>query len=385
MEADIIIIGGGLAGLSLASELVKAQCSLSISIIDATQDFARPGTWLTWPAADGSDDALFQQGKNREWPAWSMSSESRIAAKTTDRPLVELNPLHMADYLAGSLHHKRNLHIHGNIQTTGIVWSGHRGWHIDTTSGEMRCTLLIDTRPPSQPTPYTLNSHELEVEISRSIFDTLTASLMDFDLPFENMEGARYITCLPKSRTSALITDTRFGIEDTQCPDDEVLHAWVERQGASITHIRKHKTYTLPLDLRRPQPSQQSGFARLALAANEMRPLPGFMFHAIRRKAADIAACIMSETPAQSLGDYAGLKPTVIDTILTRHMIHEPEKTQDLYLQLFEKSPAASFTNVCTSGGTIWDKAALLATMPREAIRSIKYSKQPKPSSRIPA
>ena len=75
-QANIAILGGGLAGLALAAELSVSEFSnLSIIVIEPRDEYLRDKTWSYWRQTPHS----FSDFESATWPAWRVQDATNSA------------------------------------------------------------------------------------------------------------------------------------------------------------------------------------------------------------------------------------------------------------------------------------------------------------------
>ena len=205
-QANIAILGGGLAGLALAAELSVPEFShLSIIVIEPRDEYLRDKTWSYWRQSPHS----FSDCENATWPAWRVqdatSSVSIDSSKAENYVYVSIAS--DAFYRAALAKINACSHIE--------MLQGERVQSIRTESGRAIVTLksasnivvnqfIFDSRPPEKTSKQHLYQHflGLEMVVDKAIFDTSCVDLMDFQT---SNHGLHFMHVLPYTAKRALI------------------------------------------------------------------------------------------------------------------------------------------------------------------------------------
>ena len=66
-DADVLILGGGCAGLSLATALAEQHSDLRVQILEARTTYVRDRTWCLW----NTEPHPFQHCVTHRWHSWA--------------------------------------------------------------------------------------------------------------------------------------------------------------------------------------------------------------------------------------------------------------------------------------------------------------------------
>ena len=85
LDTDVLILGGGCAGLSLATALAQWAPQLRVHILESRRSYTRDRTWCFWHA--GSHP--FSAGVTHRWPGWRVRhAGARLARRATGTPTI---------------------------------------------------------------------------------------------------------------------------------------------------------------------------------------------------------------------------------------------------------------------------------------------------------
>ena len=208
-QANIAILGGGLAGLALAAELSVPEFShLSIIVIEPRDEYLRDKTWSYWRQTPHS----FSDCESATWPAWRV--QDATSAVTIDSNKAE-NYVYAS--IASDTFYRAAL-AKINACSHVELLQGERVQSIRTESGRAIVTLksasnivvnqfIFDSRPPEKMSKQHFYQHFLSLEMvaDKAVFDTSYVDLMDFQA---SDHGLHFMQVLPYSSTRAFIKST---------------------------------------------------------------------------------------------------------------------------------------------------------------------------------
>ena len=208
-QANIAILGGGLAGLALAAEMSVPEFShLSIIVIEPRDEYLRDKTWSYWRRSPHG----FSDCESVAWPAWR--AQDARSSVTIDSNKAE-NYVYAS--IASDAFYRAAL-AKINACSHIEMLQGERVQSIRTESGRAIVTLksasnivvnqfIFDSRSPEKTSKQHLYQHFLGLEMvaDKAIFDSSCVDLMDFQA---SDHGLHFMQVLPYTAKRALIKST---------------------------------------------------------------------------------------------------------------------------------------------------------------------------------
>ena len=291
---DIVIVGGGLGGLSLAVELAQAEYAhLRVLVLEKRTHYQRDRTWSYWASSSHRYSGL----ERMRWTAWrvgfngkyaqqSISGESGLAYRSMDadafyafaRDQIMASP-NVQLRLGASVHEI----LDGPVQTLKL--------NDDTT---LHSHWVMDGRPLGLPKATGLCQHFMgwEIETPTDCFDPSTVELMDFQ---PATCGLHFLYVLPYGPRRALIESTWMS-PYAHHPDYELELKSYLRSRFGLTAYKRVYQEQGCLDLQataRTYPTVDGSYRRVSLgrAAGTLRSSTGFAFLDTIAEAQRIARC----------------------------------------------------------------------------------------------
>ena len=407
MDADYLIAGAGLAGLSLAVALADAGATADrrVVIIDPRTVFPRDRTWCYWDVDPTPHP--FAACVSRRWTRW------RIAHGTAeiDRSADGLAYCHLpadAFYAAALQRLSRDPNVDLRLgRSVASLYETSTGVTATLDDGStIRASHCFDSRPPvaanqrfavgarkgadceplvrSYPTESVRDVHFSQqfighfVQTNRPSFDPAAVTLMDFRA--EQTDGAiRFVYVLPFDECHALIEATT--ISESPVPDAEHEVAIDEylRRIIGIDHWQVTATErgAIPMNTA-PRPVTVSPHVwRIGLNGGMAKPSTGYAFLAVQRFSRAAAALIARHGagPLPTPPAVRSTPATALDRIFLARLRRRPDLAPALFARLFARADPAALVRFLSDRATPADVLAVVAALPKrpfaaEAVRS---------------
>ena len=363
---DLAIIGGGLAGLSLAVRLARPQFRhLSVLLIEPRQSYRRDHTWSCWSVRDHPFTGI-----TKSWNSWAVASDQRLVRRSA--PGITYGAISAEDLYALSLRIIAQAPWITRL-TAGIEGLEERAG--DVAINGAACPLaarhVFDSRPPREISRSGLRQIFLgqEIETARDVFDPAAAMLMDFRLPGGPTPGVHFMYVLPFSPRRALIEDTWFVRPGVSPPDHRpVIAAYLAaRYGPGDHAVTFEEFGDLPMD---PDfaPPRETRIHPIGAPSGALRPATGYAFLAIQaqcdRIIADLAARATPRTAIRRPLTVQGM-----DRLLVASLRRAPGQAPEIFSRLFERCPPDVLVRFLSDRGSRLDDAFVAVNTPLRTIK----------------
>jgi len=365
MENDLLILGGGAAGLSLARRLAEQGATAPRALVlESRIDYADDRTWCFWMHPSAQLTHLVR----RRWAKVSL-------AASTERVLVDCPEFPYALLPSGGFYQdsreciarSERVRLAMGVSVLGEPRKVDGLWEVETSAGVQRARWILDTRPPASPAEGAAVLWQSflgqEIEAAGPVFDPTVAEIMHFTQGEAGQILFHYL--LPLSPTRALLEVTAFSPKPAG-PDAfrAELNRFIDRRLEGRRYqLRREEHGILPMGLPTPVPSTDATYVRAGLLAGGARASSGYAFQRIQRWA---------ESCALSLADGHGPRPHAADGWILRQMDalflqvlrRRPELAPTLFLAMFRRVAPARLARFMSDQATLLDNLAVIAALP---------------------
>ncbi|MFG2833097.1 lycopene cyclase family protein [Streptomyces sp. NPDC048434] len=393
---DVVIVGGGAAGLSLAHALTVpgAGRPVSVALVETPRPSLRPAerTWCFWQVGPGDfDDAL-------------VASWRRLRVRGRDGEVVEgeLEALRYRmlrsdrfEALVGSrlaaLPHVRL--VEATAETVRNVAGGAEALCV-TAEGD-RITLrgrhLFDSRPGQSlpPARTTLLQHFRGwfVRTSAAAFDDEVVELMDFRVP-QPAHGLAFGYVLPLGPKDALVEYTQF----SRAPLSHLEYeAALERYTRDILRlgpfeVRSVEAGVIPMTDARFARRIGTAVHRIGAVGGATRPATGYTFSAVQRQSKAVAAALRDGKKVRLTAPH-GRRALAMDAVMLRALDTGRVNGSDFFTRLFRRMPAERVLRFLDGSSGLWEDMRLgfatpVGPMLRTAVELPFLQRRPFPLTR---
>lgn len=381
-DADVLIVGAGCAGLSLACALSARAPHTPVRLLEPRASYGADRTWCFWDI----HPHRFEGSVAHRWRRWRVRAHGREIVRQSDRYAYCHVPGERF-YADAQARLGPNTTLQLSTRVSSVVDEGGR---VRVEAGDARWfgRVVVDTRhvvPAPEPRLISLVQHFRGwfVRTDRPAFDPTTVTLMDFDV--SQQHGLHFMYVLPFAADHALVESTYFtpGTATGALPlpeeaydesvarylrdecglrEEEVQQVRVESGAIAMTNVPAART-----------PSAR--VLRAGVAAGVAKPSTGYAFAAIQRSADALASAVLVEPPGQA--------PTVrspwtcaLDEVLLSRLARAQDAGPALFLQLFERVPTDVLVRFLSDASSLREdlqvmRRAPLAAMTLESVRAL--------------
>jgi lycopene beta-cyclase len=374
-DLDLVVLGGGCAGLSLALRLAEQPglCQ-RVTVLESRPVYRHDRFWCFWRTGPHRYEPLVK----RSWSRVAVRSATHaVQVDCTRMPYQLLEAGTFYDHACDAIAASPAVRLQLDVTVLGPPRPVPGGWRIETSAGGLTAAQVIDTRPPSPPRRGDALLWQSflgdEVVCDRAVFDANRVELMDFahDLP-----GAVAFTyVLPVANDRALIETTLF---DRQ-PHGPAELAGRQQQavrrlcGGASSHVVRTETGILPMGLlptgRVPtgtthqQTALGRGHWRVGLMSGAARPATGYAFQRTQRWADVCSAALRSgRDPVGHAPDP--LLTQLMDRLFLDVLRSHPERGPELFTRLFDRAATPRLVRFLSDRGSFLDRVAVAAALP---------------------
>lgn len=364
-EYDLIILGGGCAGLSLALHLATQPlpCPRTL-ILEARHTYVNDRTWCFW----GEPAAPLRHLVQQRWHALTVQTDSglvQVDCRATPYQRIGADVFY-AEALAVIARTPAITLLSGvvlNCQPRKVD----RHWQVAHQNQTYRAALVIDTRagfvPRSGAATLWQSFYGQEIVSTEALFDPACVTLMDFR--GTNPKDITFTYVLPLSVHHALIEVTHFAPEPLgpQHLATELGRAIVARTGGAACEVLRSEHGILPMGLPLTSAASDPTYVRAGIQQGAARPATGYAFQRIQRWATVCASRLANgQLPVGHAVDSLLLR--ALDSLFLSLLQVRPDIAPALFLRLFEHVDSACLTRFLNEQGNLGDCLRIVTALP---------------------
>lgn len=364
-QYDLIILGGGCAGLSLAMRLSAqgTRCP-KVLILERRQHYDNDRTWCFWDTEHTFLKALTQQ----RWHKIEIKTTTAVSIVDVKHSPYQMLPaavFYQAALDAIGKNNKITLQYNAKVETMPVAVDA--VWQLEVGNEQYSALSIVDTRPQKIPQTgdavlwQSFYGHELVCE--HAVFDQELATLMDFDQSDPGLICFCYV--LPMSATRALIEMTVFAENPMRAANlNDKLNAAIKRYTQQRPYqIIRSEQGVLPMgnhpDLAKVHPN----YIHAGLFAGAARPSSGFAFQRIQRWAELCARSILqTQRPIAHQAD--SVLQSAMDGLFLRVLRAQPQMAPMIFFKLFSNCDSSKIVRFLSDQAKLSDYLAIILALP---------------------
>lgn len=395
---DIVIVGGGLSGLALASELAHPDFShLKVLVLEQRSRYVRDRTWSYWKTATSLPHA-FSHLERQAWRRWQVGVGDRIFQRPVTADIGKGNTTTRSSYctLDGDAFYGAALntiaqssHVELRLGTPVQCICGGDAPIVETMNGDVvRGTWVFDARPPT-------HSHKdglvqqfagYEIRTENDVFDTTTVELMHFQ---PSNEGLHFFYVLPYTPRTALIETTWICPASHQPDFESELRNYISALLRAATSKPFEILYVEKgvLSLSGIAPKRAKYVVPLGRAAGTLRASTGYAFLETLVHARQVAVSLKGLSGAGNLRHWT--PPTFnrpaldlwMDEVFLSVLSRDWAKGPEYFMQMFERVEADTLVAFLSGQANLKERLLVAAALParpfaKQALSTLLRQKQ---------
>lgn len=365
-EFDLIIIGGGCAGLSLASHLSRyGEAAPRTLVLDGLTEYRNDRTWCFWqlPGTEGVDLVEHQ------WQRFRVGGkEASVNVDCADHPYCAIPADRFYRHALNTIEESAQVSFQGGSPVIGRIRRSGARWEVETPQGSFSARSVVDTRPTGAPRVGGALLWQsflgVEIESVKECFPAKEMTLMDFGRSPEHRMVFTYV--LPFSSTRALVEVTEFSPTPLQATDLQALLTEALKEISQGGQYRRLRTEAgiLPMgQAALPTDAEGSSYVRAGVASGAARACTGYAFQRIQRWASQCALTVVEDGhPIGQPKDSRSL--AFLDQLFLRVLRENPNLAPSFFTQLFSAASTGSVLRFLGDRPTVMDVLRVVNALP---------------------
>ncbi len=366
-ETEILILGAGLSGTLLASQL-EAECySGEIVLLDARTDFSREQRWCSW----AKPLPVLNPVVKKSWQKWSVLDwHFSTTQSSPEMPYRQIYAPDFYDYFHSRWKEQNQVSLFLGEEVYRITESLN-AVEVLTNKGVWRAKIVFDARS-SFPSYLKTRSALYQTffgfltEFKQPIFDAETITLMDFRLKgaHGSTSGVNFIYILPYSANEALIESTSFSLKPLSfAAHQRLLREYIEENFGADFAVKREEKGMLPMTIARQEFKCGSRVFRIGINGGAIRPSSGYAFHRIQRQVSQIASSLIKHERFPQ--GFFSLKYDFLDSIFLELIALDPIAAKKSFLKMFSLDQPDALIRFLMDESSLADDAKVISVLPK--------------------
>jgi lycopene beta-cyclase len=369
-HCDLIIIGGGLTGLSLACWLAETaratrQALPKVFVLEPRDIYSNDKTWCFWDL----EPHPFMEAVSHRWPNWQVSDDNhQVIQNGGDCHYVMLTAENMYRTALATIAKTPQLRLCTETLVEQVCVDTDKVL-VNSDSRQWQANAVVDTRPPESAAMRHENGlwqlfSGFEIDCPSHGYALDTVHLMDFQ---SATEAISFVYLLPLGPDQLLVEWTEF-LPQWQEPDyDDQLVAWLQRNLSRPFSVIRRESGALPM-MEISCPAQPGRLVNAGIRGGWMRPSSGFHFNACQRGCKLLATQILA---AHQSGHWIMATPQPrnsglrwMDRVFLKALRRQPEQAPAWFIALFAGTSAAQMSRFMSDQARFTDILAVIRALP---------------------
>jgi len=366
-DAEVAILGGGCAGLSLAVALARAVPDCRVHVLDERKDYVRDRTWCLWNA----EPHPFESCVTHSWNRWRVRRDGDSVVRQSARYAYQHIPAdRFYEFALRSIAASRQQQITLNTCVHSVAPEGD-GFRIETDLGSLRAGWVFDSRLQAHaPQPQTRGLVQRfsgwHVVAESPCFDSTTVELMDFQ-PSETEGRTIFFYTLPFSANEALVEATYLDHPSlSPARAEEALKDRLENITLGKPYrvvFREHGALRMDPMVGVDRESGSSRYQRIGTAGGRVKPSSGYAFLRIQRQSRAIADAL-----ARGVAPVSHLEPRryeLLDQVFLNALTRMSAAAPIYFLELFRNVPPDALIRFLSECGSASETIKVALALPK--------------------
>ena len=365
VQNDLLILGGGCAGLSLARRLsILGKLCPQTLILESRSAYLDDRTWCFW----NEPSAQLTHLVSHRWLRVSVAAKENSATVDCHAyPYSMIPSAAFYDESISMLGQTDSIQLELGVSVLSEPKKIGNVWYVETSAGMRSARKIVDTRPTDRPQRgkallwQSFVGHE--IDCSEPVFQPDIAEIMHFEPVCDGRILFFYL--LPFSKNRALLEATIFAPEPYG-PDkfQNEMEAFIARRVKGYNYtFRRSEHGILPMGMPPSQTDPDPSYVKAGLFSGGARPSSGYAFQRIQRWASLCAEALgQGQLPLPHAPDPILLRK--MDSLFLKVLRRQPEIAPELFMALFRKTNIGRLVRFMSDRASVVDYLAISLALP---------------------
>ena len=371
-QYDVVIIGAGCSGLSLAYRLIES--SLRVCILDNMKRVNRHRkTWSYWNTYQHPFEHL-QAFSNR---SLIVKNSSQTTLDCSDYNYSTIDSYDFDSFVFSELEQSNNVDIVFETNIEDLRLEGTEYVFKVSQNQACKARYVFDSRPNKSSFNMKQVFKGIFVEFNRPL-ENFQAHLMDFS----DKDQFHFFYSLPLGKTMYLFESTYYTTlnMDRELMTNEVHEYINERFGGSYTVVREEYG-EIPLTTDIKLNKKKSNYIKIGIPAGSTRASTGYTFLNIQKQTDEYIKMLNGKTFVEYPKTLKSKILRKMDNLLLMIIRDHPSESKKILFEMFKRNKAKRIIRFLSDTPTVTDIISIIWNMPK--VMFIKYAIKSLTASKI--
>ncbi len=334
-DRELIILGGGCAGLSLAARLVQQNPEIALTVVEPRSHYEEDRTWCGWRIAPH----FFSDCVVGQWDQWRITSSQRsLLLQSNHYPYEMIRASMVYDKACTLIESSPSAELLLAASADSVTETLDKVQVTLADGSIIRSPWVIDTRPQMRTLkePWLWQNfvgYVVECEDHTQVPDDIPI-LMDFQPAGESV--SQFMYTIPFGNNQFLFECTRFSkVQGEGQALEAALLRWLHEYLGSRWQLKRREEGSLPMAP--PLPTEQQRVIQAGTRGGNMRISTGYAFHRIQRWADTCADSILRRGKPKPPASNRVLD--AMDEMFLRVLQQPSTSAAEIFTDLFASCP----------------------------------------------
>ena len=360
IKYDVIIIGAGCSGLSLAYRLLKTNKKVCI-IEKSSKNKRVPKTWSYWDTYEHP----FKHLESNHLSELFVNDKSIVKINCINNTYNSIDSGDFDKYIFDKIDQSENISIFFDANITNLEHTS-TDIRIDTESDVFRTTYVFDSRPIQQH--FTMYQVFLGYKVSKSNKD-ISAFLMDF----QDSDEFNFVYVLPFQNNTILFETTYFTSKCFKADEmRDKLESYIQKSmGNEYTKISEEYG-VIPMSSRITNSQYRTNWYKLGIPSGATRGSTGYTFINIQKQCDYYIDLINGNSSSDPFNTFTRRVLRYMDGVILQIIRDNPNKAQKIIYKMFQSNSSETLIKFLSDIPSFFDIIKIISNMPK--LIFIKYA-----------
>ena len=362
-DYDIVIVGAGCSGLSLAFRLINSSYSVCLIENKPITNRIRK-TWSYWDTYEHPFKHL-DKYTNKKLSVHNNNSTSILDC--SEHNYSSIDSYDFDKYVLNNINECANVEIMFDTEIKEIITT-HEHYDINLNKGSINAKYIFDSRP---------NSQAIEMkQIFKGLFIRFDKEIKNFNtqlMDFTEKNEFHFFYCLPMGDDTYLFESTYYTSlrKDKNEMADEV-HEYIKKRYGDEYSIIREEYGEIPLTTNVKINKRNSNYLYIGIPSGSTRASTGYTFLNIQKQADEYIKKLDGNTYIEFPGTFKSRVLRKMDNVLLQIIKDHPITSKNILYRMFECNDSKRVIRFLSDIPTLVDILIIIWNMPK--LIFIKYA-----------